>query len=225
MSDTNPPARSYRSTLRTEQAAATRRRILDAAGTCFAAKGYSGTSLADVAREASVSVETVKLNGPKRRLLLAAFEQRFAGDEGTEGISEREVGRRIIEIRDPDAMLAAWVRFVGEANTRAAGLWRTLVSAASSDPILRTALDEQQVRRNADFRAAVALLLERGMLRSAAVDDAELQRLADVLSFLASPEGYEQLVDTAGWSRARYEEWLDGAVRKLVLEAPRPHSG
>ncbi|KRC61373.1 hypothetical protein ASE14_10830 [Agromyces sp. Root81] len=217
MSTPNAPSRSYRSTLRAEQAAATRRRILAAAGASFASAGYAGTSLADIAREASVSVETVKLNGPKRELLLASFEQLFAGDEGHEGVSEREVGRRIMEIRDPDEMLAAWVRFVAEANARAGRLWRSVVSAGTSDPLVREALEAQQVRRHADFRAAIDLFVERGMLRGEAPGDAERDRLADVLSFLASPEAYEQLVETAGWSQPKFETWLAGAVKALVL--------
>ncbi|RXZ47253.1 TetR family transcriptional regulator [Agromyces fucosus] len=217
MSTPSSPSRSYRSTLRAEQAAATRRRILAAAGASFASAGYAGTSLADIAREASVSVETVKLNGPKRELLLASFEQAFAGDEGHEGIAEREVGRRIMEVGDPDELLAAWVRFVAEANARAGRLWRSLVSAGTSDPLVREALDAQQVRRHADFRAAIDLFVERGMHRGDAPSDAERDRLADVLSFLASPEGYEQLVDGAGWSQPEFEAWLAGAVRTLVL--------
>lgn len=44
--------RSYNSTLRAEQAANTRQRILDAAAACFARSGYAGTSLADIASEA-----------------------------------------------------------------------------------------------------------------------------------------------------------------------------
>ena len=46
------PTRSYVSTLRTEQAATTRRRILEAAAACFSENGYSGTSLADIAARA-----------------------------------------------------------------------------------------------------------------------------------------------------------------------------
>jgi AcrR family transcriptional regulator len=219
MSTTSSPTRGYQSPLRAEQAAATRRRILEAAAQCFAANGYAGTSLADIAREASVSVETVKLNGPKRGLLLAAFEQLFAGTEGQEGIRERDVGRRIVEIQDPDELLAAWVHFVAEANARAFALWRTLVSVGTSEPLVREALDAQQVRRRADFGAVVDLFEERRMLRAHVASDTERDRLADVLSFLASPEGYEQLVDGAGWSEHDYETWLADAVRDLVLRS------
>jgi AcrR family transcriptional regulator len=47
------PRRAYDSTRRLEQAAETRRRILEAALTRFAADGYGATSVAAVAREES----------------------------------------------------------------------------------------------------------------------------------------------------------------------------
>lgn len=62
--------RTYVSSLRTEQAATTRRRILEAAAACFTESGYSGTSLADIATRAGVSPATVKNNSPKRELIL-----------------------------------------------------------------------------------------------------------------------------------------------------------
>src|SRR5271167_4026755 len=110
--------RAYNSTLRAEQAANTRQRILDAAAACFTRSGYAGTSLADIAAEAGVSVETVKLNGPKRTLLLAAFEQAFTGTEGREGIAEREIGREIRAVEENDEFLAGYIGFVAAANAR-----------------------------------------------------------------------------------------------------------
>lgn len=71
--------RPYRSTLRQEHAEQTRRRILEAAAEVFSSRGYASASLADIAAAAGVSVESVKVHGPKRALLLAAFELTFGG--------------------------------------------------------------------------------------------------------------------------------------------------
>src|SRR5690349_3209183 len=61
--------------LREEQAAATRRRIADAARRLFAERGYSTTSLAEVAREAGVAARTVyTVFGTKREILSAICE-------------------------------------------------------------------------------------------------------------------------------------------------------
>jgi hypothetical protein len=37
------------------------------------------------------------------------------------------------------------------------------------------------------------------------------------MSFLLSPESYQQLVRQAGWSTEQYIAWLQRAVRTLVL--------
>ncbi|MCS5717947.1 TetR/AcrR family transcriptional regulator [Herbiconiux sp. CPCC 205763] len=208
--------RSYNSTLRAEQAANTRQRILDAAAACFARSGYAGTSLADIAAEAGVSVETVKLSGPKRALLLAAFEQAFAGSEGPQTIAERDVGRGILQLED-DQVVAGFVHFVAEANRRTSGLWAGFLSAASSDALVRQELDDLLLRRRADFLAAVAEFERRGLI-GPVLDDGSRRELADILSFVASPESHEQLVTQSGWSMERYEAWLRDAVARLVLD-------
>ncbi|GAA1853263.1 TetR/AcrR family transcriptional regulator [Asanoa iriomotensis] len=201
--------RAYRSPLRSRQAAETRDRILDAAGASFAADGYGRTTLAAIADRAGVSVETVQANGPKRALLVAAFERAFTGDEGSHQIAEREVGRQILATPDLAAMRAGIIGFVVAANERTAALWRAYVSAADSDPEVMAALDDMYARRGNDIAAAVAGLVERG------APIADPRRAADVLSFLLSPEGYEQLVLRAGWSHDAYARWLDDAIAAL----------
>jgi AcrR family transcriptional regulator len=208
--------RAYNSTLRAEQAASTRQRILDAAAVCFARSGYAGTSLADIAGEAGVSVETVKLNGPKRSLLLSAFEQAFSGSEGRESIADRDIGREIRAVADDDAFLAGYVHFIAEANRRTSGLWASFLSAASSDPLVRESLDDLLARRRADFRAAVSELDRRGMI-DAGISDDRRQEYADAMSFLVSPESHEQLVAQSGWTMEHYEAWLRDTIRRVVL--------
>jgi AcrR family transcriptional regulator len=208
--------RAYNSTLRSEQAASTRQRILDAAAVCFARSGYVGTSLADIAGEAGVSVETVKLSGPKRELLLRAFEQAFSGSEGRESIAERDVGREVGSVADNDAFLAEYVHIAAEANRRTSGLWASFLSAASSDPLVRESLDEMLGRRRIDFRAAVSEFERRGML-GPSITDERRDELADAMSFLVSPESHEQLVGQSGWTMERYEAWLRDTIRRVVL--------
>jgi AcrR family transcriptional regulator len=201
--------RAYRSPLRSRQAAETRDRILDAAAVLFATDGYGRTTLAAIADRAGVSVETVQANGPKRALLVASFERTFTGDEGAHQIAERAVGQRILAAPDLAAMRAGIIGFVASANERTAALWRAYLSAADSDPEVMATLDDMYARRRNDIAAAIAGLVERG----APITDP--RRAADVLSFLLSPEGYEQLVTRAGWSREAYTAWLDEAIAAL----------
>ncbi|HEX6165458.1 MAG TPA: TetR/AcrR family transcriptional regulator, partial [Acidimicrobiales bacterium] len=62
--------RSYKSALRREQAAQTRARILDTAGTLFGAQGYGQTTIRQIAESAGVAVDTVYATfGNKARVL------------------------------------------------------------------------------------------------------------------------------------------------------------
>lgn len=223
MSEKNT-TRTYRSALRTEQAAATRRRILDAAAGCFIENGYNGTSLADIAERAGVSPETVKANGPKRELLLGAFEQAFAGAEGAAQIAESEQARLLADIEDDDAFLAAVARFVASANERTSVLWIEFLSAANADGGVARALADLLARRRRDYQRLMGMLVERAI----AHDVGNKGAAAAALSFLWSPESHQQLVLQSGWSMKRYENWLAEAARaqfsgaSTMYEVARP---
>ena len=67
--------RTYRSQRREEQAASTRRAVLRAARDLFVTRGYPETTVADVARRAKVSVDTLYASvGRKPQLLLAVHD-------------------------------------------------------------------------------------------------------------------------------------------------------
>ncbi len=206
-------SRDYRSPLREEQAANTRQRILDAAAGCFAEAGFAGTSLRDIAVAAGVSVETVKLNGPKSALLIGAFEQAFSGNESHENIVDSEAGRAALGIADNDEFLSTMVRFIADANARTSPLWAAFTAAAASDPVAKFEMDDLLSRKLQDCRTAIAEFDRRDMITT----DSPRNRLADVLSFVISAEGHQQLVTQAGWSHARYTAWMEASVRQLVL--------
>ena len=217
----NGAPRQYRSTLREEQARQTRQRILASAFEVFSAKGYTGASLADIAAGAGVSVESVKVHGPKRALLLGAFELAFAGSAGDESLSERPEVAAIMELEDTGEFLTAMVGLIAEANARTSGLWAAFLAAAAEDAHVGDVLAALLERRHADYRRMVGLLAARGAVggvgavADAASDDA-LQNLADVLSFLMSPEGHQQLVLQSGWTFERYRDWLIATVSATV---------
>lgn len=205
----------YVSPLREAQAAETRRRILDAAVAVFGESGYSGTTLPRIARAAGVSVETVKLSGPKSALLLAAFDHAFTGEEGDgRPLHERGLGGAAQTVPTGE-LLGFLLDFIAAANARVALLWPRVLDAASGDVDVAARVALLQSNRRKDMRALVALLREQGLCRSARPDE----DLADACSFLVSPEGYTQFVIDAGWTPAAYRAWLQRAVEALVLAA------
>ncbi|MDW4574251.1 TetR family transcriptional regulator [Microbacterium sp. M3] len=200
-------ARAYRSELRAKQARGTRRRIVEAAARLFAERGYQATTLTAIARDAGVSTETVKTAAPKAELLIAAFEVVFAGEESAQSLTDTEVGSGILDLPD-ELLLDAVVGQIAVANARGHALWTVLLGAAASDPVVDTALQAILARRAEDYRRLVGELIARGY--APAVTDPHAT--AAVLSFLLSPESYQQLVAQSGWSSERYVAWLRGAV-------------
>ena len=72
--------RTYDSSRRQAQAAATRRSILDAAHRRFVADGYVATTMEGIAAEAAVSLKTVYVGfGTKARLIGRALWRRMSG--------------------------------------------------------------------------------------------------------------------------------------------------
>lgn len=205
-----PP--SYVSPLRAAQAAATRRRILEAAASAFSSSGYAGASLAQIAEAAGVSVETVKQNGPKSALLLACFDLAFAGEEGDGPLYQRE-GLAELRAKPRAELLPGLIAFIATANSHVVRLWPRLVEASMMDADVAARLDALQQSRRVDMLGAITVLRDAGLCVSTAPDE----DLAAQLSFLLSPEGYAQLVLESGWSTAQYQRWLATAIERMLL--------
>jgi AcrR family transcriptional regulator len=203
----------YVSPLREAQAAQTRERVLDAAVATFRTSGYSGTSLAQIAKAAGVSVETVKQLGPKSSLLLAAFGHAFTGIDADLPLSQQTALDWIRALPD-EQFTRGWLGFVADANGRVAQLWPRLLEASSADADVATRLDALQANRRQDMDAVVAMLRERGLCRSTRTDG----QLAAELSFVISPESYAQLVLDSGWSEQSYRDWLVRVVERMILQ-------
>jgi AcrR family transcriptional regulator len=128
--------RRYRSELRRQQAEQTRQRIVAAAAELFAAEGYARTTLAKIAAAAGVSAETVQMNGPKAALMVAAVEYATFGVSGEENFLDLEMGRRFLEIDNPDDALDYLVSNQTDLHQRSAHLCQALTGAAAADPEL-----------------------------------------------------------------------------------------
>lgn len=211
-----PLNRAYRSKLREAQAQQTRARVLEAAAIEFAARGYAGTTMVSIAARAGVSVETVKAQGAKHELLLAAWNRRLSGDEPAQVPLLQDESRRAATAALPDAaLLPAFVDAAAEISALGAGLWLAFAGAASVDEHVRTAFEATLAMRRTEFRGIVDLFDARGMI----ANDRPRGDLAAQLIFLASAEGYQQLVGESGMEPAAYRDWLLRAIERTILAA------
>lgn len=207
------PKRRYDSTLRSQQAADTRRRIVEAAAACFGESGYARTTMGRIAERAGVSVESVNLNGPKRALLIAAFSQAFVGEETDEALEQSAyAGLLRIEDRDEFVRTAAEVNVAGQRA--GIGLWRAVSAAAIEEPEVAELAAGLAERRRRDNLAVCRVLAERGWL----ADDRPVEDIADTLALLLGFDPYQLFVLDFGWSEQRLRDWFVDMVDRTVLK-------
>ena len=119
-----------------EQSRATRRRIVVAATSLFLRDGFLTTTMAAIAAEAGVAVQTLYLSfGNKTAILSAAFDVALAGDDEDLGLPDRDWYRAVIEDPDGPAALASFVQHASATMRRASPLYAVIRSAAAEPEI------------------------------------------------------------------------------------------
>lgn len=208
---TEPVKRAYSSSVRAEQAARTRERILDAAGELFVADGYPATTVRAIAERAGVAVDTVYATfGTKVRVLTALIDRRLA-PSGEQSVLDRPESQAVRDEPDPRRQIRLFARDIAAVSTHVRPVAEMLRVAAAVEPDAAPVLEEMEEQRRRNMAQPVAWFQTRGPLRI----DAE--RAADVVFTLASPEVARLLCDVRGWSQDEYAEWLDDTLARALL--------
>lgn len=207
--------RRYDSPVRREQARQTRAAVVRAAHRRFLADGYASTTLAAVARDAGVSVDTVyAVFGSKRGLLAAVMDVNVGGDDQPLAVLDRELPQRMRAESNQRRQISLFATGMAGELERIRPLDDVLRSAAAADPDVAAARHEQNdVQRHAAMATVVGWVRARGQLRSG-LDDAAA---ADVVWTLTSPEVHHMLLTTRGWTRSQYETWLRETLERALL--------
>ena len=164
--------RTYRSLVRSEQAAATRRAVLLAARELFTTTGYAGTTVADVASLAGVSVDTVYTSvGRKPELLLAVHDMALGGGDEPVGADGRDYVAAIRAARGARAKLETYAAALAERLPSVVPLAESLRMAADHDPACRAVLEGLDVRRATNMRRFAAVLRATGEVRRDLTDE------------------------------------------------------
>ena len=217
-------SRSYRSPLRDEQARRTRKVILAAARRLFTQQGYAATTVAEVAAEAGVAVDTVYAAvGAKPVLFRLLVETAISGTDEVVPPEERDYVQRIKaqpRARQKIETYAAAVRVISE---RMGPLHVVLRDAAAQAPELTQVREEIASRRAKNMRLFAQDLIATGDLRP----DLDVDEVADVIWSMNSAEFYYLLVHERSWSPERFQQWLADTWCRLFLADPstNPDSG
>ena len=206
--------RRYVSPRRREQAAATRRAILEAAQALFERDGYAATTIAAVAREAGVATKTVYLAfETKSGLLRALWHLLLRGDEDDIPIAERAWYRAMLDEPDPARRLAIGARGARTVKERAGGLLRVIRTAALVDADAAALWGRIESDFHTNQMAIVETVHRDGALRRGL----GVARATDILWTLNHPDVWHLLVVERGWTPAEWERWFLAAVREQLL--------
>jgi AcrR family transcriptional regulator len=207
--------RSYDSSRRRAQAEETRASIIRTARDLFVERGYGHTTLADVARAAGVSVETIhKSVGTKAELLHRAWDITVGGDDQDVVFHERP---EVLAIRnEPDLRrrLMLHAAFSTRTAQRIAPFQLMVMAAAGSDPAAAAMLEEMGRQRLVGIGVMAAGAAATGQL---AVTEEECR---DVIWSMTDGMLWHRLINERGWSNERFAEWLGRVwVDRLVSGA------
>ncbi|MCW2530909.1 MAG: regulatory protein TetR [Blastococcus sp.] len=213
--DVKPPARRrYTSAVRAEQAAATRRAVLDAARDLFAEDGYAATSIAAIAARAGVAVDTVyAAAGRKPALLRELVETTLSGTDQAVPADQRDYVLRIRAAASAREKIAIYAAAVSEIGVRMAPVHRALAEAAVSDGDCAALRAEISRRRADNMRLFAADLRATGELRADLTDD----EVADIVWSTNAAEFRALLVGERGWSAERFGTFLADAWSRVLL--------
>ncbi|MGH2982895.1 MAG: TetR/AcrR family transcriptional regulator [Solirubrobacterales bacterium] len=206
--------RTYNSPRRREQAAATRRQILEAAQRLFERQGYAATSVAAIAAEAGVAVKTVYLAfETKSGMLRALWNLLLRGDIEDVPVAQRQWYREALDEPDPARQLRLNARNSRRAKGRMGHLIQVIRAAAPAEP----EIDALWKRIESDFHENQGRIAKSLQKKGALHSGLSVRRATDILWTLNHPDVYQLLVGSRGWSPDQYEKWLGDAFCSQVL--------
>jgi AcrR family transcriptional regulator len=211
--------RPYHSPRRLEQAAATRREILEAAQRLFESRGYAATTMGAIASEAGVALKTVYVAfESKGGVLRALWHLRLRGDEEDVPVGERDWYRGVLEEPDPERQLRLLAHNSRVVKLRIAMLVDVIRSAAPSDPDIEALWQ----RINTDFHAIQRSVVESLDEKSALKPGLDVDAATDMLWAINFSNLWQLLVGERRWSPDRYEQWTgDLACTELLASRGR----
>jgi AcrR family transcriptional regulator len=175
----------------------------------FAARGYSATTIADIARAAGVAVPTVyKLYGNKRTLMTAvadSWEPQFVPPRESEDVPD-----------DPRKAVAFWAAVVRRQWETGIDLALIYAGAVASEPEIRKELEPRLAARERMIQTVSQ------KLQPALAGGLTTKEATAIISALSLPEVYRELVLDRGWTPDNFQTWLERTLSsQLLASGPR----
>lgn len=211
----NEPKRAYDATKRRERAEeerrATRRRVLAAAQRLFVERGYTATTMADIATEAGVAMQSVyKAGKSKSDLLQRVVEVVVAGDDQEVMLTDRPNVTAIAEETDAVRQVEMVASLIASTQERSAPVQAALRQAAAVDEAVAANLDAELRRRHETIGAVVGMIPAERLRLSP-------EESIDTVWAIGSSEVFLLLRIRRGWDPDRYLSWLTRTLIRLLL--------
>src|SRR5581483_1152055 len=212
--------RPYDSSRRREQARETRDAILEAARRRFLADGFAPTTIAAIAADVGVSVDTIyKSFGGKPGLVREICARALAG-EGPVPAETRSDALHVTN-HDPRDIIRGWGALTTEVAPRVAPVLLLIRDAAAGDAEMASLLAEMEDQRLERMTHNADALANAGHLR----DGVSVEQAGEILWTYSSPQLYELLVIIRGWPLERYGTFLADAMIAALLRSEQTPPG
>jgi AcrR family transcriptional regulator len=191
----------------------TQRVIVQTAAQLFLERGYHATSIAQIAAEAGVAVQTIYNSiGSKREVLSRVLDYAAAGPRAPAPVAQFMRAQAEREA-DPRRIIEQLVEFWRGALPRTAPVFRVIREAASID-LEVAALERDRARqRLGNYETAAKLLADRDGLR----DGLTLDQAAAAIFAIGHPDTYRTLVLDGDWDDLRWARWAQTTLEGSLL--------
>lgn len=182
----------------------------------FVERGYTATSVADIAAHASVAVQTIyNTVGSKAAVLSLILDTDAAGPDAPQSVRDR-MEQRVSQTTTPAQLIALLAAWFTEVHPRIASVLRVIDQAAASDPEIAELAMRRARQRFANYHHAARTLRDRDGLDP----DVSVEQAAATIWSLGHPNTYHLLVIDQGWPLAGYRAWLEGQLTAALLPSP-----
>ncbi len=208
--------RAYDSSRRRQQAFETRTAILDVARLRFLADGYASTTIASIADDAGVSVDTVyKTFGNKPGLVRVLCQIALEG-QGSVHAENRSDKLQATE-SDPQVIIRGFGALTREVAPRINPILLLVREVAAADPEMAQLQHDIDRQRLARMTHNARNLSDAGHLRQ----DMTAKHAAEIMWTYSSPELYQMLVVSRGWTLKRFCDFIADAMIAALLPPSR----
>jgi len=194
-----------------EERQATQLRVVEAARGLFLAKGYVATTMAEIAREAGVALQSVYSAGQsKADLLHLVIDLAVAGDDQEVKLLERPSFAAVADESSPERQVEMIAALIAATMERLAQVWVAYREAAAVDTKAAANLVAAHHRRHETFAGLIGMLPEDRLRGS-------VEEATDSTWAIGSIDVFLLLRSIQGWDAAHYAKWLGRTLVDQLL--------